>query len=298
MKEKAVQFGSSGVLTGIRTEPDPERRREGAPGIVMLNSGILHRVGACRLHVHLARALADAGFHTLRFDFSGIGDSEARKDTLPFEESAPLEVMEAMDYLGKTTGVDQFVLVGLCSGADVAFHAAVRDERVVGLCQLDAWPYKTLRHKLHHYGPKLGRPASWANFIRRQVARAVTAPATTAAGAELADLELPTYVRECPPREFVAEKLRELMNRDVELFHIYSGGQEEYNYEKQFEDAFRDVSFGNRLCVRYMPQADHIFTGLEHQQEVIGRLCVWMVHTFAGTPTYRRQHESPTAQPA
>jgi pimeloyl-ACP methyl ester carboxylesterase len=276
MKEKAVQFGTSCVLTGIRTEPDADARRAGAPGVIMLNSGILHRVGACRLHVHLARALADAGFHTLRFDFSGIGDSEARKDTLSFEESAPLEVMEAMDYLGKTAGVENFVLVGLCSGADVAFHAAVRDERVVGLCQLDAWPYKTLRHKLHHYGPKLGRPQSWANFIRRQVSRAMPAPAPASAGSELADLDLPTYVRECPPREFVAEKLRELMARHVELFHIYSGGQEDYNYEKQFENAFSDVSFGERLCVRYLPDADHIFTGLEHQREVIGRITVWL----------------------
>jgi pimeloyl-ACP methyl ester carboxylesterase len=277
MREKAVQFGAASLLTGIRTEPDPDRRIEGAPGVIMLNSGILHRVGACRLHVQLGRALADAGFQTLRFDFSGIGDSEARRDTLSFEESAPLEVVEAMDYLARTAGVERFVLVGLCSGADVAFHAAGRDERVVGLCQIDAWPYKTVRHRIHHYAPKLARPQSWANFIRRNVARVAPAPTPAAgSGAEMADLELPTYVRECPPRDFVAERLRDLVGRGVALYHVYSGGQEEYNYARQFEDAFSDVSFGDRLCVSYMPEADHIFTGLQHQQQVIASIRNWM----------------------
>ena len=45
------------------------------PTVVLLNAGIVHRVGPNRMHVLLARALAAAGIPSLRFDMSGIGDS-------------------------------------------------------------------------------------------------------------------------------------------------------------------------------------------------------------------------------
>src|SRR5690242_20829696 len=117
----------------------------------MLNSGILHRVGSCRLHVQVARALSVAGFSTLRFDYSGVGDSDSRRDTLPFEQSAVVETQEAMDYLTRTKGVQRFVLMGLCSGADMSHDTAVADERVTGLVLIDGWVHRTLGHYIRHY---------------------------------------------------------------------------------------------------------------------------------------------------
>jgi pimeloyl-ACP methyl ester carboxylesterase len=274
MREKAIQFGTSCTLTGILAEPDREQRRAGAPGVLLLNSGILHRVGACRLHVQLARRLAAEGFHVLRFDFSGIGDSEARKDTLSFEESAPLEVREAMDYLAGAMGGDAFALVGLCSGADVAFFTAQQDERVVALGQLDAWPYRTRRSYFQHYARRAGRPGVWANFLRIRMERILgTGAACDVPGV---DTELPTYVRVCPPRQEVAASLAALVGRGVHLLQLYSGGQEDYNYRRQFIDAFPEVDFGDRLVLEHMPDADHIFTGLQHQQQVVALVARWL----------------------
>ena len=82
MREKAVRFGKTKSLVGVVTEASNGAGRDGGPAVIMLNSGILHHVGACRLHVKLARALAPVGYTVMRFDHSGIGDSDARRETL------------------------------------------------------------------------------------------------------------------------------------------------------------------------------------------------------------------------
>src|SRR5688500_16341172 len=130
MREQAVRVGKTKSLVGIVTEAS-NGGREGGPAVIMLNSGILHHIGACRLHEKLARALAPVGYTVMRFDHSGIGDSDARRETLPFEKSAVLDVQEAMDYLTATRGAREFVLMGLCSGADMSFKVAGADSRVV-----------------------------------------------------------------------------------------------------------------------------------------------------------------------
>ena len=63
----------------------PGRAGPNAPTMVILSSGILHRPGASRLYVQIARALAEDGFTSLRFDFSGIGDSAVRRDAIPIQ---------------------------------------------------------------------------------------------------------------------------------------------------------------------------------------------------------------------
>jgi pimeloyl-ACP methyl ester carboxylesterase len=278
MREKVVRFGRSTRLVGVLTEPDvtsPDR-----PAVILLNSGILHRVGACRLHVNLARALADAGLTAIRFDYSGIGDSEARKDDLSFEQSAVVETREAMDYLRDTKGVSHFVLAGLCSGADMAHMVAKVDDRVVGLGLLDAWCYRTPKFYLHHYGRRVLRLSSWTNFIAARLRRLREPPQSAPAAGEDGEVtfEMPRYVREFPPREQTAADLRDFMARNVEMFLVFTGGQEEqYNYRRQYEDSFRGINFQNRVRVEFLKEADHIFTGLPHQQQVIRDTVEWVL---------------------
>ena len=140
IREKVVLFGSASSLVGIVTDPidatDATR-----PGVILLNAGLLHRIGPNRLHVELARRLAAKGLVVLRFDFSGIGDSDVREDDLPFWESAILETQEAMTFLEKSRGLRRFVLMGLCSGAVSLFRTARVDSRVAGAVLLDPWGY-------------------------------------------------------------------------------------------------------------------------------------------------------------
>jgi pimeloyl-ACP methyl ester carboxylesterase len=299
MREKAVTFGKSATLIGIVAEPAPGVDTSGNPAVVLLNSGILHRVGSCRLHVRLARALASAGFTVLRFDYSGIGDSEPRKDQLSFEESARIETQEAMDYLASTKGATSFVLMGLCSGADMGHQVARVDERVVGLVMLDAWAYRTLGFYLRYYGSRAGKWNVWSNFIRvrlrRLLARASRPVAAAATGVEY---EVPKYVRVFPPRARVEADLRGFARRRMHLFFIFSGGQQEhYNYRAQHEQAFRSVDFGGRLRVEYLPDADHIFTGLRHQDFVVSEARSWITQLAEEFRTQARPAVAAPTQP-
>src|SRR5262245_3370773 len=134
MQEHASVFGKTSPLFGVITDPvrggaSPAEKRS---AVILLNAGVIHRVGPSRLYVALARSMAAQGWTAVRFDHSGIGDSPARRDGLPFEQSAIVEAREVMDSLQRERGIDRFVLVGLCSGAVTAFEVAETDDRVTG----------------------------------------------------------------------------------------------------------------------------------------------------------------------
>ena len=298
MREKAVRFGKTKSLVGIVTEPLNGGGRDAAPAVIMLNSGILHHVGACRLHVKLARALAPAGYTVMRFDHSGIGDSDARRETLPFEKSAVLDVQEAMDYLTATRGAREFVLMGLCSGADMAFKVAGADSRVVGMLQLDAWAYRTLGYWVRHYRNRVFRLTVWRHWVRRKLARLVrrSDTPTTAPLRPDADAVTPEYRRVFPPRDVVAADLRALLQRGVRFFNVFSGGQSEhFNHRGQHRAAFRKVDFRDQVRVEYLPDADHLFTGLDHQQFVVGATTEWISRHWAVAPRQEMRSAPPAS---
>jgi hypothetical protein len=270
MREKAVQFGKTASLVGVLTEPLPGVALANAPVVVWLDSGILHRVGACRLYVRIARRLAERGITSLRFDFSGLGDSEQRKDALTFEESAVVETREAMDWLAQTRGAREFVLAGLCSGADMAHETALVDQRVVALGLMDAWAYRTTRYLVRHYAKRALDPQAWVTRLGMLFGRKPAAAGGAIPNVEGADFEIPKYVREYPPIERVRRDLEAFMSRDMRMLQLFSGGLGYlYNYRDQYADSFRGVPFAGRLQVEYFADADHIFTGLAHQKQVI-----------------------------
>src|SRR5438067_5251680 len=129
-KEEAVLFGEKKSLVGVVTDP---ARVTGNPraAVLLLNPGIVHRVGPGRIYVKIARALATMGFVVLRFDFSGIGDSAVRRDNLSFEKSAVAVAEDAIEFLKGTREIERFILLGGCSGARVSFRTACSDWRVV-----------------------------------------------------------------------------------------------------------------------------------------------------------------------
>jgi pimeloyl-ACP methyl ester carboxylesterase len=261
-------FGRSAKMAGILCQPTEPGN--GLPGVVFLNSGILHRVGANRLYVKIARALAERGFSSLRFDFSGVGDSEARKDALRFEQSSVIEAREAMDQLGTVAGVDRFILAGLCSGADVGFWTALEDDRVAALAQMDAFAYRTWRFQFNRIAPKVFDLRQWAHSLKVRLRPEEARPEDPDSYVD------PEYSRQFPPRQEVAGGLKTLVSRGVDLFYFFSGDDAvPYNYRDQYRDCFRDVSFGPCLQVEFEPEADHIVSNLDHQRFVVSQMVDW-----------------------
>lgn len=279
MRERALKFGKTASLTGVLTEPTGGVSTPDRPGVLFLNSGILHHAGASRLYVKVARRLAADGFTSLRFDFSGVGDSEARKDTLPFAKAAVVEGSEAMDFLQEGRGLKSFILMGLCSGADMAYHIALADERVAGLAKIDAWAYRTKKWYARHYGPKVLSLKQWTHSIKVRVDEKLGGDETE----DRSVYESPEYRRRFPPREEVAEGLRVLSARGVRFYYYFTGDQPEHiNYAEQYAESFPEVDFQDRLTVDYDPTSDHTVTGLKHQVDVTEAVQRWAVGGWGG----------------
>ena len=146
--EHAYAFGSSAQLVGILTDATPALSSNGLPIILLLNAGLKHRVGPFRLHVDLARELAGLGFPVFRFDLSGIGDSNSHKDDRSREDQILSDIQEAMTFVSSHKGINKFIVMGLCTGADNAHKISLRDERVSGAVFLDGYCYPTAGYYL------------------------------------------------------------------------------------------------------------------------------------------------------
>jgi pimeloyl-ACP methyl ester carboxylesterase len=134
LTETPLFFGDRERLFGIVTDPIVEVPSE-RPAVCFLNVGSNHHIGPHRMYVDLAREIASLGYRTFRFDVGGLGESpaitEAGENRLYSDEQVA-DVKSAMTFLEKLRGTRRFVLVGLCSGAYLAFRAAVEDSRVCG----------------------------------------------------------------------------------------------------------------------------------------------------------------------
>src|SRR5690606_32769192 len=119
---------------GILCEPAERSEARTSDAVIFLNVGANHRVGSNRMYVRMARSLAMRGTTSLRFDVSGIGDSvpTARIEHPLYANEAARHVQAAMDALEGRREVKRFFLVGLCSGAYLAFQTAHVEPRVAG----------------------------------------------------------------------------------------------------------------------------------------------------------------------
>jgi pimeloyl-ACP methyl ester carboxylesterase len=138
--------------------------------VLLLNAGLIHHVGPNRFYVKLARKLARMGWTVLRFDFSGIGDSGPRLDSLPIIESMPDEARQAMDLLEQQYGIKRFVCFGLCAGAAAATFISRSDRRVKRVILVNPLLPKTQQTDLMYYTryyrtEALYNPRSWLKFI-------------------------------------------------------------------------------------------------------------------------------------
>ncbi|MFM0740591.1 alpha/beta hydrolase [Paraburkholderia xenovorans] len=130
--ETPVVFGG-GRHVGIYCRPT--RALEGAPAVLFVNTGGVHRVGDGRVAVLLARRLAALGMASLRMDLGGLGDSVRRSDSqtldMVYAGPAVADAKLGVDWLG-SNGHAKTVMFGVCTGAYVAMHTALAHPAVVG----------------------------------------------------------------------------------------------------------------------------------------------------------------------
>ncbi len=267
MKERIYEFGPELNLIGILTEPEAADARTGLPVVLMLNAGLLHRIGPHRMSVELARRLAARGISSLRFDIGGRGDSDSASQAESDESAVLADIKDAMDYLERRHDFHSFVLLGLCTGADNAHSAALRDSRVVGAVFLDGHGYWTRRSYIEHYLPRVWRARAWLNFLRRCLA-----PSRQV----LEEIGVERQRRPFGPRLEVQREIQTLVDRNAQLLYVYTGGASSYfNYAGQFNDMFRGLDALGNIEVLYYPNADHTYTFAGDRELLLARVVDW-----------------------
>lgn len=275
--ERVIAFGDSGALHGVLCEPAPERRVAGAPGVLFWNVGTNHHVGPHRVFVDLARRLAHLGFCSLRFDTSGLGDSAAaRNDTRADTERNIADVRAAMQAMKAQRGLEQFVLVGFCSSVDAAHAVAVEAREVVGVVYLEGYQFRTLRFYLQ-YPARLLERNRWERLLRLKYPKLFGEP--EALNDRSLDPET-VFVRDYPTEAQLTRDVRKMVARDVRLLWIYSGGDTNYSYSKQFFDFVRAPELAGKIELVFYPSADHTFFLVEHRERVMNKVVAWLQREF------------------
>lgn len=270
LDEAPVLFGSQRDLTGIVTLPSGTSRP--VLGCLLFNAGVLHRVGPHRLNVKLARALAQQGVASIRFDLSGLGDSPAQEG-IGGREQVLVDMRAAADCLHARLGIERFIVVGVCSGAVNGYWFAQADRRVIGLLMFDGFTYPTRKTHLLRRWLRL-RSMSWPVLLKRLPAavRRVFVPAP-ARPAGLFDVDgMPGN----PPRQEFRRVMDSLIVRGTSVYLLYSGSFiEHHNYDAQLRDAFRGAAFLEAVRYAYLPGVDHTLTSLAAQHSLCEAACAW-----------------------
>lgn len=277
--EEILTFGTDEHLVGLLTA-NPTKDFPGDIGLILLNAGVLHRVGPHRLHVTLARHFARRGMPCLRMDVSGVGDSRAPRSDMGFQRLAVTDVRSAMDVMSSRTTARRFALFGLCSGADNSFATALEDDRVNALILLDPISYITHRARLRHAAQRMRDAGSVAGALRWGADRALSRIQrwSQREGTEaFADEEATEKQqgRAVPPKAEYARQMTRLLERGVEVLAIFTGSlRERYNHPEQFYECFPQLR--GKLECRYFPRVDHTFTELEAQHALRSTLEEWL----------------------
>ncbi|MFW7377359.1 MAG: amino acid adenylation domain-containing protein [Oligoflexus sp.] len=261
-REKIVRFGQSNHLVGIYSSA--RQGEEKRPTIVTWNTGISNRSGPYRIFTDLARRYQKQGYAVLRFDLSSLGDSDNRTDESQGQERSTKDIQDALNFLAETFDAQSFILIGICSGAVDAHFAAVADARVVGLCMVDTYVYRTKKFYYHYYRRRVWNPRRWKRFAHRQLNKTL-------------DDNDDQFEGVYPSRQHAAQGLRALVTRQVPILVIFTGGFDYlYSYPEQFLDMFHDVNFNGLLTIEHHDRADHLFMLLETRHKFFASLDQWL----------------------
>lgn len=297
-REQPVRLpgGKIGVITRPTVQPAEPR-----PLVLALNSGVIHRVGHGRMYVTLARRLAATGHTVLRFDLSGVGDSEKRTDALSTLDGALADIGEVMDWVDNAVPKTPVVLIGLCIGAQNALARGGIDPRVEGVVLLDPFIPHTSRFYVNFYVRKAVRnafnPSAWSSF-GRQLLSALgerRRRRTKGEGEAAPDESFQQRIEDAPVRNQIENAFKTAIDRRLKMLMVLTGGMTlQHNYRRQLFDAFPQLRFGDLLKLEYWGDTDHVFSHGADRERLFSRIESWLNDL---RPTAAQAQEAALARP-
>lgn len=290
MNEHTVHFGPNRALVGTVSMADESSVASRRRAVLLTNAGIISRVGPHRINVALARVAARLGLIGFRFDMAGLGDSQRRNSDGTLLQQRVSDIRAAMDHVERTWGASRFVMVGICSGADLAHLTALEDSRLDAIVMFDPYLYRTPRALLNHF-LRQAQQRGWFYGLRLAMSSLIN---------PRRPFEDPNSLQDTakqgrsifPSREEFAARIKTLTERNVRILMVFSGSSPAmYNYHAQFGDAFRAYGFVDRIESVYLPGCDHMLTTSRGQASFQTLLLPWLERVRDA------DHSTPSHQP-
>jgi hypothetical protein len=271
-KEEPLQLGEGGRLFGILSEPVAKPvGHEERPVFLLLNAGLLHRVGPSRLHVQMAREFARMGFTSLRVDLSGKGDSPAR-GSMTNRESVARDFDDICAGLKSRYGSPSLALAGLCSGADNAVRLCAREPGVKGLLLLDpiCFPDPGFRRRA-----LAGKYLSVSPYIRKVQQMLKPAP-RTGPGEPRENGDDPMMLRDLPSLEQMRHSFALIGERKGSVLSIFTQyALKYYNAAGQLAAALQMDNYRAFCVERFWPDVEHTYKLEIHRERLLREVTTW-----------------------
>ena len=273
MMETTRFFGAHKHLVGTFTEPEAHQPASGSVMVLLTNAGVISRSGPHRINVLLARRFSALGLRSLRWDLSGLGDSARPAQALPMYEQFVADTRAAMDEAQRMYGVSRFIMIGFCSGAEVAYYTALKDERLIGLALFDLFVYPTWKTHWLRITRRVRRHGVFS--AARRIALAVLRHVKQRRQETSSDAGDESHSTKPSLADFSA-KLFKLEQRGTRVMLMFSGELELHNYENQFRDNFQRFGIVEKVDYAYLSECDHVFTTSRAQQLLTSTVVQWI----------------------
>ncbi|MEQ9437062.1 alpha/beta fold hydrolase [Hyphomonas sp.] len=281
--ERAMRLGSDESLAAIVARPVVET---GLPAVVILNTGVAHRVGHHRKFVALSRRLARSGHTVVRFDFPGLGDSSDITGDGALLDANLAAIRDVVDWVERTFAIRRFVMVGLCSGADQSIIYASKDKRVTGAVLLDPSVPRTRRYYMIDLYRRIISRSIWINFLSgrgffwtrmRRLTGKGEMTAVKRGQFSRPNLESPEAIA------FLEGVYQGAIDNDARLLAVFTAGPDyQHNYREQILEALPKVRFGKRISLHFLKDCDHTFMRESKREYLYALIADWLQSQFPG----------------
>jgi hypothetical protein len=272
MREEVFRYAENNRGFGMMSLPEA---LDGAPVVVLFNSGLIHREGPYRLNVMLSRALADCGYIAIRVDLSGKGDTPARENMIN-RESVALDWKYIKESINTRFGKRNLVLMGLCSGADNAIKITAAEKDVKGLILLDpisardeGFSRRAMRAKLTNINKWLHLPVKlWKRAIR------LIGSGNKTSGQVMNLRDEPT----AEDSQLCFRHIASVQGRVLAFFTSHA--MDCYNEQGQFVRALH-IDGLDKCCEEvFWPLAEHLYPVEVHRQRLVDKVKDWAKQHF------------------
>lgn len=256
-------------------------------GLLLLHGWGGVRSGPHNLLTYLARRVGEAGYPSLRFDFRGRGESDGDGAAITLGHMGE-DAVAAARFLQQHASVHKVVLMGICSGGNVAIGILDRLPEAAGLYLLSVYPFgdgdsfrrdaNRTAHYLKEYWRKLWLPATWRKFFRgelfyREIGKVLFGHFRSSGKV---DSHTEPETRPSP--------LDNLLAREIPVQMVYGEADPDFEASCRYFRAFSQRT-GYPISFETIAGANHNFYSLAWKRQLADRLVEHLTQIDSPSPT-------------